>query len=428
MKRKVLYVSHNHPAVRPGGAETYALELYQAMRESGRFEPTLLARAGPPHLVRPTVHPGTLLGRVNHDPHQYLFFTNLEDFDWLLLSNRRKQEYHQAYRRFLLGTSPDIVHFQHTLFFGVDIVLATRNALPRAPIVHTLHEYLPICHRNGQMARTDGDELCLEASPRRCHGCFPDIAESSFFLRERFIKSHLARVDQFLAPSRFLLERYVEWGIPRQKIRYEEYGRRPAQPAPDHDRRPRNRIGFFGQLTPFKGLTVLLDAIRILAGREPRLAECPHVSIHGTNIEFFSETFRDNVRRLLAETSAHVTMAGRYEPSQLPQLMADVDWVVVPSIWWENSPLVIQEAFAHGRPVICSDIGAMAEKVTHDVNGLHFRVNDPLSLANTLQYAISSPEIWARLRAGIRQPYPMSEHMTRLEEIYAHLLDERRPS
>jgi len=57
--------------------------------------------------------------------------------------------------------------------------------------------------------------------------------------------------------------------------------------------------------------------------------------------------------------------------------MAAVDWVVVPSIWWENSPLVIQEAFAHGRPVICSDIGGMAEKVAHEKNGLHFRANDP---------------------------------------------------
>ena len=56
--------------------------------------------------------------------------------------------------------------------------------------------------------------------------------------------------------------------------------------------------------------------------------------------------------------------------------MAEIDWVVVPSIWWENSPLVIQEAFLHGRPVICSDIGGMAEKVRHGVDGLHFRVGD----------------------------------------------------
>ena len=72
--------------------------------------------------------------------------------------------------------------------------------------------------------------------------------------------------------------------------------------------------------------------------------------------------------------------------------MASVDWVVVPSIWWENSPLVIQEAFLHGRPVICSDIGGMAEKVDDGVNGLHFRTGDPRSLAQAIRRATSSPD------------------------------------
>ena len=57
--------------------------------------------------------------------------------------------------------------------------------------------------------------------------------------------------------------------------------------------------------------------------------------------------------------------------------MARIDWVVVPSIWWETGPLVVMEAFQYGRPVICSDIGGMSEKVTDGVNGLHFRRRDP---------------------------------------------------
>ena len=68
--------------------------------------------------------------------------------------------------------------------------------------------------------------------------------------------------------------------------------------------------------------------------------------------------------------------------------MSSVDWVVVPSIWWENSPLVIQEAFMHGRPVICSDIGGMAEKVNDGVDGLHFRVERPPSLDPAIRPAI----------------------------------------
>ena len=82
--------------------------------------------------------------------------------------------------------------------------------------------------------------------------------------------------------------------------------------------------------------------------------------------------------------------------------MAQVDWVVVPSIWWENSPLVIQEAFLHGRPVICSDIGGMAEKVDDGVNGLHFaKVGSPQDLARVLVDAVDTDGLWERLREGI---------------------------
>ena len=81
------------------------------------------------------------------------------------------------------------------------------------------------------MVRTNGELLCTHASPRRCNECFPEWSPQHFFLRERFIKSHLAHVDQFLAPSRFLLERFVDWGIPREKIRFEEYGRIPQSAA-----------------------------------------------------------------------------------------------------------------------------------------------------------------------------------------------------
>ena len=116
---------------------------------------------------------------------------------------------------------------------------------------------------------------------------------------------------------------------------------------------------------------------------------------------------------------------GRYRPDELSALMRAVDWVVIPSIWWENSPLVIQEAFAHGRPVICSDIGGMAEKVTDGVDGLHFRAGDPQSLADTIERAIGTPGLWDRLRAGIGEVHPLARHLANLTDLYDELLAAR---
>jgi glycosyltransferase involved in cell wall biosynthesis len=105
--------------------------------------------------------------------------------------------------------------------------------------------------------------------------------------------------------------------------------------------------------------------------------------------------------------------------------MARIDWVVVPSIWWENSPLVIQEAFLHGRPVICSDIGGMAEKVADDIDGLHFRRGDAEHLATVMQRAVEAPGLWERLRAGIRPVHRMDDHVVWLSSLYRELMSER---
>src|SRR4029077_16721602 len=106
-------------------------------------------------------------------------------------------------------------------------------------------------------------------------------------------------------------------------------------------------------------------------------------------------------------------------------LMRELDWVVVPSTWWENSPLVIQEAFHHRRPVVCSDIGGMAEKVEDDVNGLHFTAGDPRSLAAALRRATGTPRLWDRLRQGIPPVHSMTDHVGSLCAMYDELIDAR---
>ncbi len=424
-KAKVLYVLHNHPALFPGGAEAYALELYLALRESTEFEPILVSRIGPNVASARKSHPGAPFSAAGDDPNQYFLFTQTDDFDFFTMTSRDKGLYTNYLAAFIEAHRPDIVHFQHTLFIGYDAVSAVRRMLPDVPIFYTLHEYLPICHRDGQMLRTNG-ELCTHASPRRCNECFPAIPPQQFFLRERFIKSHLEHVDMFLAPSQFLLERYVEWGIPRDRIRLEDYGRiRAHHVVPDVAPQgpARNRLGFFGQLNHFKGVDVLMKAMALLGER----GVDAHLTLHGANLELQPQAFQDELGELLERSRGNVTAAGRYVHAHLPRLMAEVDWVVVPSRWWENSPLVIQEAFLHNRPVICSDIGGMAEKVTDGVDGLHFRAGDPGSLARVLEAAVGTPGLWDSLRANVPDVYDMDSHVASLRAMYGEQLARRAP-
>jgi glycosyltransferase involved in cell wall biosynthesis len=430
-RKKVLFLVHNHPAVRPGGAEAYALELYRAMSTSNDFDAVFMSRSGPPVSVTGPHHEGRPITLIDDDPNQFFFYTDLSDWDWTFARSPRKSALTRFYAEFLLDQKPDVVHFQHTQFFGYDILRVTRNTLPDVPIVYTLHEFLPICFADGKMLRTRNEELCLESSPRRCHECFPQITQQTFFMRERFIKSHLSLVDRFISPSHFLTERYVDWGIPREKIMYEDHGRLPVAsalprrepPAPRKAARPRNRFAFFGQLTQYKGTDVLLEAMALLADE----GFDAHLSIHGASLDWAPPDYQEKLRDLLEQSGDSVTLVGAYEPSDLPSLMQDIDWVVVPSIWWENSPLVIQEAFLYGRPVICSDIGGMAEKVTDGVSGLHFRCGDPDGLAETMRRAAETKGLWEELCLGVPRIQSMDEHVAKLTGLYRSLIDARRP-
>jgi glycosyltransferase involved in cell wall biosynthesis len=418
-KPKILYVSHNHPTIRPGGAEAYAYELYRAVRDDGEFEPLFLARTGPPVSISSRYHEGTLLTGVNDDPNQYFFYTDTLEYDWLNGTARGKAALIKYLREFLRSQKPDIVHLQHTLFFGYDMLREIRRTLgDRVPILYTLHEFLPICHRNGQLVRTTTEKPCREESPRRCHECFPEVSPQAFFMRKRFIQSQLSVVDRFLAPSNFLRDRFVDWGLPAEKVVFEEYGRLPVTPSPTRDRRQRNRLAYFGQLSYFKGINVLLKAMKRLQDDGVDV----HLSVHGANLELQPDDFRAEFQELLDATKSTVSFEGEFNHDDLPSLMADADWVVVPSIWWENSPLVIQEAAQHGRPVIASDIGGMAEKVHDGISGLHFKASDPASLAEKIAEAVSGRKLWDELRRQIKVPYAMDEHARSLTRHYKELL------
>ena len=91
-------------------------------------------------------------------------------------------------------------------------------------------------------------------------------------------------------------------------------------------------------------------------------------------------------------------------PHELRSRMAGVDWVVVPSIWWESSPMVIQEAFTCGRPLLVSDIGGMAEKVTSEVDGIKVSAGSILAWEKSLKQASEFVSEWDELQRAIKKP------------------------
>ena len=393
----VAIVAHTHPSISKGGAEIAAYALYEGLRLIG-VDAIFIA-------ICPQADRDRLLMDSNRefaivaDPARYDHFYHLASADiWTQL------------KAILVAQNIRLVNFHHFLQLGVNTLRAL-TAETDIAFTLSLHEFLAICAHHGQMITRPARRLCYKATPVACAACFPEHTRQQFAARRDLILSALLPAAGFISPSHFLADRMIAWGLPPEKFTIIENGLRPDHAAPPPPpAAPRAfaadrpwTFGYFGQLTPFKGADVLLGAIDLLA-RLPDIGRRLCIRIHG-NLIGQDSAFIDHFNAVVA-TNNFATYAGPYDNADVRRLMQASDYVLVPSTWWENSPVVIQEAFAAGRPVICSGIGGMAEKVPDRIAGLHFRPGDPEDLARVLLEAADET-----LHAALRATLPaVSDH------------------
>lgn len=408
---RILFLCHAHPNLQAGGTEIFSHGLFRALRRAG-CEGAYLA--GTSAGQRPP-SPGTPFQAVEGTTDELLLWT--AGFDPYFLSQTDLHGVMPSLAAFLQEMRPDIVHIHHLLTLGTEIVALIRRVVPRTRIVMTLHDYYAVCANDGQMVTTSG-ALCRTATPDACHRCHPARSTTDARLRQLAIQGALQEVDRLLSPSRFLRDRLVAHGVSGEKITVLPNGiaaETPAAHRPAAENR-RDRFGFFGHVNRFKGATLALQA----SSRLSRAGVAHAMTLHGGTAHQAPDVldaFRDAL--LAAPDARHL---GAYHRADLPRLMAAVDWVVVPSLWWENAPLVIQEAFLHRRPVICADIGGMAEMVRDGVDGLHFPVGDPAGLADALRCAADEPGLWQRLVDAIVPPPSMEDAADAHEALYRAVL------
>jgi glycosyltransferase involved in cell wall biosynthesis len=401
---KILLISLGHPELVLGGSPVVCQELFDELRGRNAIECTMLAAvdrdAGDVHQPR--------AGVTGFDGRDGVWLLHQTDHDtWLHRNNEPLLV--EAFIDLLRAIEPDVVHFHHFQSVGIDLIGTVRVTLPKCRILLTFHEFAAICAADGHMVRRTDRSLCDRASPIRCHQCLPDRQPDDFMIRKLWMQRNLSAVDHFTCPSRFMIEHYVEWGIARDRIAYVTNGERsrvirPPRPARDG---PRNRFGFFGLLHDDKGVTVLLRAVTLL--REAGFSQF-RIDINGGGIRYASPAVRREIEafqeaeRQLPPAERIVSFNGAYSLDQIQSRMARVDWTIVPSVWWEIFGLVISEAWMFGRPVICSNVGGMAERVTDEVDGLHFEMGDAADLAATIRRACTEDGLWERLHEAVPQP------------------------
>lgn len=398
--RRILVMSHAHPDFSLGGGEIAAYNLFKAYRDQPEVEKAwFLARAD-----RGRGATGAISLRR---PDEYLWEQAVHD--WHMMKAVHQDSLTTWFADLIRALKPTVVHTHHYAHLGLEYLRVIKQVDPSIQIVMTLHEYMAICSNNGQMIKVGSTKLCSRESYDDCRQCFPNKTAEDFWLRKHYFQSHFELVDQFVSPSEFLRQRYIDWGLAPEKIVVIENGQSDEPSLPPRslaEGEARNRFGFFGQITPFKGLDVVLQALHEMPKVERKKIV---LEVHGANLELQPAEYQEKVNKLRGPLIklGVVQWMGPYQPHELRSRMAGVDWVLVPSIWWENSPMVIQEAKVCGRPLLVSDIGGMKEKVEDKVNGMHVATGAISDWARVLVEVSGSPNLWDRL---ISQNKPPDSH------------------
>lgn len=389
---KALLVIHGYPPRYNAGSENYTQNLAHGLKDEG-IDVTVFSRDVDPF------QPDYILSE-EHDPLS-------PDIPVILVNHPRSNiryrnaSIDKAFRNVLEEVEPEVVHIGHLSHLSTGIVDEASEFGSR--IVFTLHDYWLMCPR-GQflewgLSSNEPWKLCNGQDDKKCaYNCFnrytprDENSKSDVYWHE-WVKSRMeevkrisSKVDLFISPSKHLLKRHVrEFGIPEERITYIDYGF-------NHERfNGRKRVqeedfvfGYIGRHHPSKGLDRLLKAFSGLNGRTK-------LKIWGKHDGQLTETLRR-----WSETnipSGRVEWFNEYSNSSITkEVFNHCDCIVVPSIWDENSPLVIHEAQQARVPVITASYGGMGEYVVDGENGLTFRHRDINDLKSAMMRATDSKE------------------------------------
>lgn len=360
----ILIANNIYPPIMAGGAELIVAYLAEGLAAKGH-RVTVVSTCGPEMEPYPV--------EIRNDVEIIRFFPKNRYWHWER-GNRRGYEKalwhlrdawnHDAGERLdaiLAEKKPDILHTH--LIDGMSAILWKRAKQHGVKTLHTAHDYHLLCPR--ALMLTKSLKICTK----------PQIGCQIY----RKWHVHTAKyVDLFTSPSKFLIKKHIAYGLPSTNTAVVANGIPLPIIAPKiRDKNAPRRFLFAARMTVEKGCQVLIDAIKLL----PKDANC-EIMIAGKGV--FEEAFKH-----AASKDSRITLLGYIQGDSKHEAFTKADCLIIPSLWYENAPVVIVEAAAYGIGVIGSDIGAIPEFVSHEKTGLLFEAGNAQALADAMMRVIN---------------------------------------
>lgn len=329
---------------------------------------------------------------------------------------------------------PDVAHF-HNIFYLISPSAYDACKESGIPVVQTLHNFRMFCANGLLMRNSRVCEECMSSKKNYLlfvnsywikllinaikYGCYRNsriytlpVAFMEFY---HWIKrTWFDKVDAYIALTEFGRRKFIEAGVPGEKI-FVKPNFFPDPPEPDYSRN--NYALFLGRLSPEKGVNVLLDAVK-------------HLSANSYSALQF-KIVGDGPLKVLIENEAkargiqNIELTGRKDFNSAMELLKHSKFIIIPAICYEGFPMVIREAFACGKPVIASNLGAMAELVEDGKTGLLFESGDSEDLAEKIQWMIEHEDECIQMgrnaRSVFEEKYTAKRNFEILMDIYRRL-------
>ena len=318
-------------------------------------------------------------------------------------------------RSLLQDFRPDVAHL-HCIYHHHSPSILPVLTKAGIPVVMTAHDLKIACPAYKMLNRTGVCERCKEGSVLNVirHRCVRDslaasvlvAAESGLQRTMQTYRKHLTRV---VAPSRFFLEKFVEWGWPREQFVYIPNYVDATKFEPAFE--PGNYFLYFGRLAPEKGVATLMRAVK-QAGVKLKIAG--------------SGPIETDLYALQAELQGDIEFLGFKSGSDLHALIRGARAVVLPSEWYENAPMSVLESFAFGKPVIGARIGGIPEMIEEGANGWGFISGDAAGLADVLaRVQAMSPDVLGHTgraaREGVERRFNRARYTAAMLDLYASI-------
>lgn len=350
---RTVYFSFCHPDLNPGGAQAVAKMLHdEHILQHGEGSSLFIAAN---INIGPNRSPGSNLLQLKE--FEFLYITN--SFDYVYFTNfdyHGQKEIVELVRSF----NPTVLHFHHFMAFGTDLVQAVIDEIP-AKTIYTIHEHMLVCHNDGHLLQRGNNKICNKVSMARCATCMPEYRYDYFHQRMAHFKRLMDRFDVVTAVSRFTADVIAD-SMALKEIKVIPNG--PHLPVPEDTELKLDvvSVAYIGQVHRTKGVHLVVDALKEICEEDPESAKRLSLTIWGA---FVLEDYKAQIEKgleALASAGAKVKLGGVYDSTNLANVLADANVVVVPSMWPESYCLTLDEAISLGKAIVCSDFPAARER------------------------------------------------------------------